>query len=142
MDKEQIKKPNSKVLGALEYKGDVKISTTVELTQYNDKEHSQKTLSIHDNFKSHIKEGLVSWFQVTGISDVDYISKICKSFGLHNFDIRELLADTNIVKFVLYDNITFALISGYFLNDKGEINDMQIDRLRIINRAYSLLFVF
>ena len=63
---------------------------------------------------------------MTGISDVEYISKICRNFGLHGFDIRELLADSRVVKVVLYDEVTFALVSAYYLTEEEEIDDIQI----------------
>ena len=129
MKKRQRKKKeiqrSFKVLGTPEYMGNINIPTSVELLQYNDKDYLQQTLPPHDNLKSYIREEYTNWFKITGISDVEYISKICKSFGLHGFDIRELLSDAKVVKVVLYKEVTFALISGYFLNGE-EMEDMQI----------------
>lgn len=129
MKKRQRKKKNLhkalKVLGAPEYLGDVDIPTSVELIQYNEKGCTQIILTNPDNFKDYIRDDVVSWFKITGISEVDYISKICNDFGLYGFDIRELLADAKVVKVVLYDEVTFALVSGFYLNGE-EMEDMQV----------------
>lgn len=113
-------------LGALEYLGSVNIPTTIELVQYNEEECLTEKLKKKGKLTNEIREGYVSWFQITGISDADYISKVCKDFDLHGFDIRELLSDSQIVKFVLYKEVTFALISAYFLNGKEELEHVQI----------------
>lgn len=123
-DKDRFK--SSKVLGTPEYLGNINIPTTVELIQYNAKEVYQKTLSSHDDLKKHLRPDYVSWFQVTGISDVDYISQICKNFELHLFDIRELLASSGVVKVVAYENVTFALLPGYYTNKEGDVEDIQM----------------
>lgn len=115
-----------KVLGKIEYYGEVNIPTSIELIQYNASEYSRKQLSLQDDLKKNLKEGQINWFNITGISNVDYISMISKSFGLHTYDIRELVASTNIVKFVLYDNVTFALTSAYQLGENDEINTIKI----------------
>ncbi len=117
---------NMKVFGTPEYLGKINIPTSVELIQYNEKDFTQRTLSPQSDFKKQIKKDFTNWFKVTGFSDVEYINRICRDFGLHSFDIRELLADANFVKVVLYDDVTFSLISGYYLNDERVMEDMQI----------------
>lgn len=104
----------------------INIPTSVELFQYNVKECSRKTLLSHTDLRKHIVEDKVNWFQVTGISDVEYVSEICKSFGLHSFDIRDLLTEPHVVKFVLYDDVTFALVSGFHYTSEGELEDEQM----------------
>lgn len=104
----------------------INIPTSVELFQYNVKECSRKTLLSHTDLRKHIVEDKVNWFQVTGISDVEYVSEICKSFGLHSFDIRDLLTEPHVVKFVLYDDVTFALVSGFHYTSDGELEDEQM----------------
>lgn len=130
MKKRQRKKKNIqagiKVFGKPEYLGEVDIPTTVDLIQYNENEYSKTVLHLNNNFDKHLKNDCINWFKVTGLSDADYINGICKNFGLHNFDVRELLSDAKVVKFALYDKVTFALISGYYFNNDNEVEDMQL----------------
>lgn len=129
MKKRQVKKLVRhnvlKVLDAPEYLGDINIPTSVELIQYNDKECLRKTMKEHEQLNGYLQEGFVNWFKVTGIADGKYISEICKSFGLHSFDVRDLLSDARIVKVVAYDQVTFMLTSGFSLKD-DEMEDIQI----------------
>lgn len=106
--------------------GDVHIPTTVELIQYNESQHIQQRLTLHDDLKSHIKAGFVNWFKITGISDVSYVSKVNKSFGLHTFDTRELLSTSNIVKIVLYNEVTFSLLHAYYLDENELMDHLQV----------------
>lgn len=124
--KKKVLHRSSKILGKPEYMGDVNIPTSVELIQYSETFFAQKTLNGHDDLKGYLRNDCVNWFKVTGISDVDYISKICKNFGLHSFDIRELLTDSGVVKVVLYNDVTFTLLSGYYLTEDGSVADVQV----------------
>lgn len=130
MKKRQRKKKSSnrnlRVLGNLEYFGEEDIPTTVELIQYNASECSKKSLAPNDDLRKYLKQDAVSWFKVTGISDTESINQICKNFGLHGFDVRELLSDAKIVKYVLYEDVSFILTSGYYIKEDNETEDMQI----------------
>lgn len=106
--------------------GVISVPTSVELVQYNDQQWERKNISAHTDLRKYIEPNKVSWFQVTGISDVEYVSEICKSFGLHTFDVRDLLTDPHVVKLVLYDNVTFALVSGFHHNHEGDLEDEQM----------------
>lgn len=106
--------------------GNTEIFTSVELVQYNVQSWERKQLSLDADLKNYIVDDKVSWFQVTGINNVEYVSRICKSFGLHTFDVRDLLTDPHVVKLVLYDDVTFALVSGYHHNSDGELEDEQM----------------
>lgn len=117
---------SSNTLDGIEYLGDELIPTTVELLQYNSDEYVIKELLGSEDFRKYIEADYVSWFEVNGLSDVESISQISKNFGLHSFDIRELLADSKLVKIVPYDDVTFALISAYYINEEGGTEDAQL----------------
>lgn len=117
---------SSRVLGALEYMGNVHIPTTVDLLQYNEQEYIVKEIANLDDIRKYAKSDFVNWYRVTGISDVSSISAICKSFGLPVFDIREILADSGTVKVVSYNEITFVLILGFHLNENREVDNSLI----------------
>ena len=116
----------NRLLSIPTYLGNDKIPTTVSLVQYGSKQVLVKNMQSHSELKKEIVANKVNWFKVTGICDADYISKICKEFGLHSFDVKDLLADQKIVKVVLYDDITFVLMSGFYLKNDDTLDDMQI----------------
>ncbi len=102
------------------------LQTSVELVQYDKESIARRVLSPHADLHKEINPDKVNWFKVTGIADVEYVSTVCKSFGLHSFDVRDLLTEPHIVKVVLYDDVTFSLVSGYHYNADGELEDEQM----------------
>lgn len=100
--------------------------TSVELIQYDKDAASRTKLDSHTDIRREIDPTKVNWFKVTGIADVEYVSAVCKNFGLHSFDVRDLLTEPHIVKVVLYDDVTFALVSGYHYSADGELEDEQM----------------
>lgn len=108
---------NSHFLESLTYQGNFKIPTTVELIQYNDKMFVDKQISASDNLKSNISKDAVNWFKITGISDVQTIYNICKSFGIQRFDIKDMLSFNQVTKVIIYEQVTFILMSGCVLNN-------------------------
>lgn len=101
-------------------------NTSVELIQYDKDGVSHNVLASHADIRKEIDTNKVNWFKVTGIADVEYVRAVCKNFGLHSFDVRDLLTEPHIVKVVLYDDVTFALVSGYHHNADGELEDEQM----------------
>lgn len=108
------------------YFGDKDIPLSVELIQYDEAHFEKKTLPIEFSVADQIDRTKVNWFKIKGISDVDQIIRICKEVGLHGFDIKDLLADQQVVKAVTYDNVSYILTPVFYMNEKEEMNDMQI----------------
>ncbi len=108
------------------YFGDKNIPLSVELIQYDETHFEKKILPIEFSVADQIDKTKVNWFKIKGISDVDQISRICKEVGLHSFDIKDLLADQQVAKAVGYDNVSYILTPVFYMNEKEEMNDMQI----------------
>lgn len=117
---------NNKVLSQPTYLGENDIPTTVELVQYGNKSVLVKILSTQQELRNEFVPDGVNWVRVTGFSDVAYLAKIFKQFGLHNFDVKDLLADQRVAKVALYDNVTFVLTSGFYLDQTDYMDDMQV----------------
>lgn len=116
----------SRLLSKPTYLGDDKIPTTVNFIQYAPKQLVIKDIPSQSELKKEIAADKVNWFRVTGLYDAEYINKICRDFGLHSFDVKDLLADQKVVKVVLYDDITFVLMSAFYLKDDDILDDIQI----------------
>lgn len=108
------------------YYGDDHIPTEIELIQYNKDSFQQRKLDTQQKISDVIKKDCVNWIRITGISDVPTISRICKEFGLHGFDIKDLLSATQVTKVMSYDKITFVLMNGFYLKEENRLDDMQI----------------
>lgn len=103
---------NSKLLETISYLGNIQIPTSIELIQYTEKQFFTQAVKSSDNLKTLVNKDMVNWFKITGISDVQTIYNICKSFGVQRFDIKDLLSSQHITKVIAYEQNTFILMSG------------------------------
>lgn len=109
------------------YQGSIEIPTSIELIQYSTDDVLVTTLQPDSQLKKEINRDKINWFKVTGISDVSRIAQICHEFGLHAFDVKELMSKQQLVKVVQYNDITFILMSGFYADDDMRtLNNMQI----------------
>ncbi|NDV77502.1 magnesium/cobalt transporter CorA [Dysgonomonas sp. 511] len=134
MNKQVRRKSNRKhssgyLSGKAAYFGDKDVPVSIELIQYDPSQAEIKPIALEciPTLNNYIAAGKVNWFRVTGISDASVISQLCRKFGLHIFDAKDLLSDQQVVKMVTYDKATYALLS-YFYQDKttGTLDDIQI----------------
>lgn len=102
---------NNRILDSLTYMGNFQIPTTIELIQYNQKQFFTKKIDNAKKLKDSINPEYTNWFKVIGISDADTIYQICKTFGIHRFDVKDLLSTAQVTKVILYEHNTFLLMS-------------------------------
>ncbi|MDH6307559.1 magnesium transporter [Dysgonomonas sp. PFB1-18] len=118
---------NNYLLSKPAYFGDKNIPMTIELIQYDARQLNVKNIPLQSAFKDYIDKTKVNWFKVTGISDAAVVNRICREAGLHGFDVKDLLADQQVVKAVVYDKVTYMLMSSFHqVGDTANIDDMQI----------------
>lgn len=109
------------------YLGDKNVPMTIELLQYDALRMEVRGLPIQSSIKDLIDKEKVNWFKIIGISDASQVNRICLELGLHGFDVKDLLADRQVVKVVTYDEVTFVLMSSFYLEkDTIGMDDMQI----------------
>lgn len=108
------------------YFGDRDIPMSVELIQFDETQTGKKTLPVEFSINDQIDKTKVNWFKVKGISDVVKINRIYRELGLHGFDVKDLLADQQVVKAVTYDSISYILTPVFYINEEDDIDDMQI----------------
>ena len=123
-NKKNVKRPH--ILENLAYLGDDFISTTISLVQYNKSNYTTSTLTPTSDPKKEIKQDDVNWFKIIGISDVDLIYNICKSFDVQRFDVKDLISDHLVTKVISYETNTFILIPCPFLNEKNKLESEQV----------------
>ena len=117
---------NNRILSQPVYLGEDNIPITIKLVQYGQGEVASRLLSGHPQLTKDIRDDHISWFKVVGLSDAEYIGNICREFGLHNFDVKDLYADQRVARVALYDDVTFVLMSGFYLDSNEYMDDMQI----------------
>ncbi|MDU1890480.1 MAG: magnesium/cobalt transporter CorA [Dysgonomonas sp.] len=117
---------NNYLLSAPSYLGDKNIPMTIELTQYDSTHVEIRDIPLQASLKKHIDKTKVNWFRITGISDASVVDKVCHEFGLHVFDVKDLLSDRQVVKVVSYDDVLFILASSFYREESGAVDDIQV----------------
>lgn len=109
------------------YLGDKNFQMTIELLQYDATRLVLKNLPLQSSIKDSLDKTKVNWFRITGISDAVQVNRICLELGLHGFDVKDLLADRQVVKVVTYSEVTLILMSSFYLEkDTVNMDDMQV----------------
>lgn len=121
------KKRNNPSLGYLSYHGDNHVPTSVEQIKFSKDSVVRNMISDLVNLKDELAHDKTNWFKIVGITDVARISDIGRSFGLHGFDVKDLLSDQQVAKVVAYDEITFILMPIFRFNS----NDNSIDNFQV-----------
>lgn len=122
----QKRSRESQFLSTPVYQGENNIPTDIELIQYDKSQFEVKTIESDVDIMSEVKSDKVNWFKTTGVSDVTRINQICRSCGLHGFDIKDLLSDQDVVKAVVYEKVSFILMPGFFFNKDDVFESFQI----------------
>ena len=117
---------NVNFLQKISYQGVYDLPTTVELVRYNAQQVVEKILQPGQSMRHEISKDSISWFKITGFSDVQRISEICKEFGIHRFDIKDLFSGLKVSKIVTYDKATFVMMSGCFFGGDDRLEIEQI----------------
>lgn len=129
---------NTHLLETLSYFGEVLLPTSIELIQYNSKQTSIKPIAPSEKLTDSIKDDSINWFKVTGISDAQVIVNICKSFGIPQFDVKDLLSGRHVTKVITYEHSTFILMSGCFTTKD---NELDLDHIAfILGKNYLISF--
>lgn len=144
MSKNSIKKNqlkergNSYFLQNLSYAGKYNVPTSIEMVRYNPKQVVTKVIAPDMPMHDELQDGSVSWFRITGFTDVARISSICKDFGIHRFDLKDLFSNLQVSKIVTYTNATFIMMSGCFMDKDGLLAIEQI--AFILGKNYVISF--
>lgn len=112
---------NSHLIEKIEYMGSENTPTQIHLIQYDQNHIQQKDIQITEKLPNLLKQDCINWFRVTGLTNADVISNICKSFGIPRFDIKDLLSAYHVTKVVEYERTTFMLMSSCYFDENQEL---------------------
>jgi len=104
-------KKSPRLFQDISYLGSYNVHTSVELIRYDKQHVSVKAVQPEQVLAKEIHEDSVSWFKIIGFSDVESIKKICKTFGIQRFDIKDLFSNISITKVVAYQKVVFIMMS-------------------------------
>ncbi|MDH6305559.1 magnesium transporter [Parabacteroides sp. PF5-5] len=109
------------------YVGKHQTATEIRLTQYN-----EETLSAHEIRKTDVSfdkladSKHVNWFQISGLTDSDLITRIVKGFGLHNLDVKDILTPQHVIKIEEYQERLLIILNSTYYNENLELHSEHI----------------
>lgn len=117
---------NNHFLESPVYQGDIKMPMKIKLIQFDANNISEKDVSTASSIKNIIQPDKLNWFHIVGMADVAKISAISEEFDLHRFDVKDMLSEQKVVKVVLYNAVTYILMSAFSLDDSDMLIETQI----------------
>lgn len=109
------------------YVGVHNTETNIRLIQYND-----SSINLHDikndvpDFSKLTDNRYINWFQVSGLTDSDVITRIVKECGLHNLDAKDILTPQHIIKIEEYNERLLIILNSCFYNENKELHTEHI----------------
>ena len=112
------------------YAGEHETVTRINLTQYNaDSLHTRELKTSETSFKKFVGEKSINWFQVSGLTDSEAITRIVNEFGMHNLDAKDILTPQHVVKIEEYDRHMLIVLNSSYYDTNMEINSELISIL-------------
>lgn len=109
------------------YSGTHQTETHITLTQYDEKTLStRKVKTTEPDFSKLTAKDKVNWFQVSGLTDSDVITRIVKECGLHNLDAKDVLTPQHIIKIEEYKERLLIILNSCYYNEHKELHTEHI----------------
>lgn len=109
------------------YAGEHETVTNVRLTQYNGKVlHSHDVKELKSSFRKLVDPECVNWFQVSGLTDAETVTRIAEDFGLHTLDAKDILTPQHVVKIEDYKNRVLIVLNACYYDTNAEIHTEHI----------------
>lgn len=116
------------------YSGEHETATGIRLVQYNaDLLRSSAIKTSETSFRKLTDDSCINWFQVSGLTDSDAITRMVNEFGMHNLDAKDILTPQHVVKIEEYDKHTLIVLNSSYYDANMEINTEHISMLLTSN---------
>ena len=99
-------------------------------SQYNtDTLHTREIKTNETSFKKFVDGNSINWFQVSGLTDSEAVTRIVNEFGMHNLDAKDILTPQHVVKIEEYDKHMLIVLNSSYYDTNMEINSEHISIL-------------
>ncbi|HKK95356.1 MAG TPA: magnesium/cobalt transporter CorA [Anaerovoracaceae bacterium] len=107
--------------GTLTYKGNYgDVKPSIECIEYDNSEtKSSKVEVIGDK----VTDDKVYWYNVVGLSNVEMIQQIGKSFDIHNMDLEDIVHVSQWSKIEVKENYNFSVLKMIYLSNQKIIHE-------------------
>lgn len=112
------------------YAGEHETATGIRLTQYNaENMHTCEVKTSNTSFSKQVDPNYINWFEVSGLTDSDVVTRIVNDFGMHNLDAKDILTPQHVVKIEEYDKHMLLILNSSYYDSNTEIRSEHISIL-------------
>lgn len=112
------------------YVGEHKTETTISLTQFNAVSIDTRDIDPNiESFKSLVDSNRINWFQVSGLTNSEAVTRIVNDFGMHNLDAKDILTPDHVAKIEEYDKHMLFIFNSTYYNSNLKLNSEHISIL-------------
>ncbi len=112
------------------YVGEHKTETTISLTQFNAVSIDTREINPDmESFKSLVDSSRINWFQVSGLTNSEAVTRIVNDFGMHNLDAKDILTPEHVAKIEEYDKHMLFIFNSTYYNSNLKLNSEHISIL-------------
>lgn len=112
------------------YSGEHETVTGIRLTQYNANILQTRELNPTEaSFNKLAASDCINWFQVSGLTNSEAVTRIVNEFGMHNLDAKDILTPQHVVKIEEYDKHMLIVLNSSYYDANTEINSEHISIL-------------
>ncbi|NLJ10186.1 MAG: magnesium/cobalt transporter CorA [Treponema sp.] len=105
--------------GSLVYVGDQKpTETSLSIIGYDPIGSWTKTAATVEELLSYRNDAGITWINVNGLDDTDSISKLAKTYGLHNLSIEDILNTEHRPKVEAFEDYLFIIAKAITWNEE------------------------
>lgn len=109
------------------YVGVHETETDIQLIQYNDNSFvSHDVRNDAPDFSKLTDNKYINWFQVSGLTDSDVITRMVKECGFHNLDAKDILTPQHVIKIEEYKERLLIILNSCFYNENKELHSEHI----------------
>ncbi|MDH6358532.1 magnesium/cobalt transporter CorA [Parabacteroides sp. PF5-9] len=126
-NKKHKKKNNHRLSDKYDYVGVHDTETNIRLTQYNENVlHTKNVQTTESRFSKLTHPDVVNWFQISGLTDSDVITRIVQECGLNNLDAKDILTPQHIIKIEEYHKRLLLILNSSYYDENNELHSEHI----------------
>lgn len=111
------------------YSGEHQTATAIRLVKYDEQRMQAMEVKTTDHFPSLVTSDSLHWFQVSGLTDADTITRMVKEFGMHNLDAKDILTVQHVAKVEEYNNRLLFVFNSCYYDANRQIHTEHISLL-------------
>ncbi len=109
---------------------------TIELIDYNSETISSKKIKQLEDCLPYTANDNVTWLNASGLSDIEFIKQIGKTFDLHRLLLEDVVNTRHRPKLDEYPNFVYIILKMLYYNEDGEL---EVEHLNLLmSKTYVL----